>query len=349
MNGKDESNIRKKRVTIVDIAKEAGVSYSMVSRVVSGNGSVSEDKKEMIKDLLKKYNYKPNVYARGFQKSKTGIIGFVIPHIGNEYFSSVYYEFEKHASENGYMTTLYNGKSDPVVESKILESLEGVRAEAVIMMGGRLDLVNLEPHYVAELVDFASEIPTVLCTERASEFNCLGVHSDDAMACSMLVRYLKDRGYRSVGILGGTEKSYPSVYKRKYMLSEIKKAGLEVRQSWIIGDSFNEIDGAISMRQLLSQEEVPEVVFCINDHVAFGAIVEAKDHGLRIPEDISIIGADGVEVSTLSRPAISTIKIDFKTYGEKLFEAMEASINGVDYPDLSLITPELVIRESSRP
>ena len=345
----NENAFRKRKVTIRDIAEEAGVSNSMVSRVVSGNGVVSEANRIRINELLEKYKYKPNAMARGLQKSKTGLIGFVIPHIGNEYFSSVYYEFEKHASEAGYMTTLYNGKSDPVVESRILSALEEARVEATVIMGGRLDLMQLENHYTDELRDFAADIPSVLCTIRADEFGCMGVHSDDAMACSILVRYLKDRKYRTVGILGGTEMSFPSAYKRKCILEELAKAGLETRPEWIIGDSFNEIDGAQSMRALLKCEEVPEVVFCMNDHVAFGALIEARDSGLRIPQDISIIGADGVEISTMSRPAISTVKIDFKTYGTKLFEAMKAAIAGEEYPQLTLIKPELIIRGSSRP
>ena len=339
---------KKKRATINDIAKEAGVSVSMVSRVASGKGVVSEKNREKIQKLLKYYNYKPNAFARGLQKSKSGLIGFVIPHIGNEYFSSVYYEFEKHASEKGYMTTLYNGKSSPEVESNILKALEEARVEAAIIMGGRLDLVNLEPKYVKELKEFASRVPSVLCTERAGEFGCLGVHSDDAMACSMLVRYLKDKKYRTIGMLGGTVESYPSVFKRKYMLEEIKKAGLIIKPEWIIGDSFNERDGAQSMQRLLELSERPEVVFCINDHVAFGAMIEARDAGIKIPEDMSIIGSDGVNVSTLSRPEITTLKIDFETYGNKVFEAMEALINGQTYNELTLIRPELVIRGSSR-
>lgn len=348
-NISDNIQNKKKHVTIRDIAREAGVSYSMVSRVVSGAGNVSEANSAKIKELLEKYKYKPNAVARGLQKSKTGLIGFVIPHIGNEYFSSVYYEFEKHASEHGYMTTLYNGKSDPLVESRILSALEEARVDAAVIMGGRLDLVHLEQKYVDELKDFAAQIPTILCTVRAAEFNCVGVHSDDAQACSILAKYLQGRKYRLVGILGGTEQSYPSVYKRSYLVEEVRKAGLEIRPEWIIGESFNEIDGAHSMKELLKQKELPDVVFCINDHVAFGAIVAAQDAGLRIPQDISIIGADGVQVSSLSRPDITTLKIDFKTYGQKVFEAMEAAIEGREFPELNLVAPKLLIRGSSRP
>ena len=104
--------MEEKRITIYDIAAEVGVSASLVSRVVSGKGSVSDKTRKKIQDVIDKYDFRPNAMARGLQKSRTRMIGFMIPHIGNEYFSNVYYEFEKHASENGFMTILYKGKND---------------------------------------------------------------------------------------------------------------------------------------------------------------------------------------------------------------------------------------------
>ena len=102
----------KKVTTIYDIAREAGVSPSLVSRVLSGNGSVSQKSRQKIEEAIEKFDYRPSAIARGLQKSKTGMIGFVLPHIGNEYFSSVYYEFEKIASQNNYMVLLFNSKND---------------------------------------------------------------------------------------------------------------------------------------------------------------------------------------------------------------------------------------------
>ena len=116
----------RKSITIYDIAKEAEISPSMVSRVLSGKGSVSPKTKERIQAIIDKYDFKPNAIARGLQKSSTRIIGFMIPHIESEYFSSIYYEFEKLASRNGYMTVLYNGKNDPGTEQRILNVFEDI-------------------------------------------------------------------------------------------------------------------------------------------------------------------------------------------------------------------------------
>lgn len=337
-----------KKVTIVDIAKEAGVSASMVSRVASGKGVVSEKNRVRITELLEKYNYSPNAFARGLQKSKTGLIGFVIPHIGNEYFSSVYYEFEKLASEHGYMTIVYNGKTDMDVESRVMSVLEQIRVEAAVIMGGRMDAIELEESEIEEVRKFGNAIPTILCTEQAERFGCIGVHSDDKKACELIGNYLKEKGYRTVGILGGASSRVPTVNKIDYLKEEFRKAGLEIRPEWDIRNSYNEYDGAEAMRELLKQKELPEMIIGINDHVAFGAQMEAQAAGLRVPEDISFLGFDGVTVSRIAHPAISTIQIDYRKYGETIFEAIRAKTEGKEFPALSLIDPHLEIRGSSR-
>lgn len=338
----------KRNITIYDIAREAGVSTSMVSRVISGNGVVSEKNRIMVQEIVDKYKFKPNAIARGLQKSQTGLIGFVIPFIGNEYFSTVYYEFEKLASEKGYMIILNNGKNDHRLEGRILRVLEEARVEAIIIMGGRIDWVNIPEELRDEIRALNEIIPCILCSEQADEFGCIGVHSDDRLGCELAVRYIAENGYKTMGILGGAGSSYPSYNKKKYLMEEADKYNIQIRKEWILGNSFNEIDGAESMRKLLQVGELPEIVFCINDHVAFGAQCEAQDAGLKVPQDIKFIGADGVRTSTMARPPITTVAIDFKQYAQTLFDAMMAAMEGRDFPTISRIPPTLIERKSTK-
>lgn len=337
----------KKNITIYDIAKEAGVSASLVSRVVSGNGSVSEKNRLKIKELIKKYNFRPNALARSLQKSRTKMIGFILPHIGNEYFSSVYYEFEKKASANGYMTILCNGKSRPNVEQQILRTLEETRVEAVVFMGGRADLVGIEDIYVNELKTLNNTIPCVICSPRAEIFGCIGVHANDITGVNKIMSHLAEQGYKTVGILGGTDESYPSLDRKQFFKDSAKKYGMEIRQEWVIGNSFDAVDGAESMCKLLTLDKLPEVVCCINDHVAVGAINAAVNAGLRVPEDIAVTGYDGVEASILSRPQVTTVSPNYSLYGGTIFDAIHALLEGKEFKHINLIEPEIIIRESS--
>lgn len=343
-----KQSLDKRRVTIYDIAKEAEVSPSLVSRVLSGNGSVSAKSREKIEKAIEKYNYRPNAMARGLQKSKTGLIGFVLPHIGNEYFSSVYYEFEKIASANNYMVTLFNSKNDYGTEEKILGVLEEARVEAVIYMGGQIDQLNPNPANLEAIRKLNKTIPCILCCEQAGRFNCIGVHSDDQEGIRQLLEHLIHKGYRKMGILGGASSVISSKYRKGKLVEGANACGIEIRKEWIVGNSYNEVDGMECMSKLLEEKDLPDVVCCINDHVAYGAQLAILDAGLKIPKDIAVIGFDGVKLSELARPKITTVATDFETLGKTIFEVMIARMGEEECEPLNLVKPKLIIKESSK-
>lgn len=339
---------QKRNITIYDIAKEAGVSASVVSRAISGNGSVSPKSRLIIEQLVEKYNYTPNALARGLQKSKTKTLGFMVPHIGNQYFSSVYYEFEKVAAEHGYMTLLCNGKGDFETESLVLKGFMEMRVEGIVIMGGRADIMSLDQAHIDEIKNLNKKIPCVICSPKADRFGCIGVHGDEYKGIRKLIRHIFEQGYKSIGILSGCDDVYQSHIKKKYILEAAKEQGIIIKKEWIIPSSYDADSGRKSMEQLLKQQDLPEMVICMNDHVAIGAVNEALEWGLSIPGDIGIAGYDGVEVSRLSRPSITTVASDYVTYGKILFDGMKAILEGNHYEPLHLIEPEVIIRESTK-
>lgn len=338
----------KKITTIYDIAKEAGVSPSTVSRVISGRGAVSPQKREIIQQIIEACEYKPNAFARGLQKSKSGIIGYVVPNIGSEYFALTYMEFEKHASADGYMVAVYNGKSIRSAESQIFKRLEEARVEAVVIMGGRIDDATLAQDGIDEVRQLNQKIPCVLCSARADDFGCTGIHTDDRAGAELAMRHLRDRGYHSVGFLGGYPGSIPRINKARFMKEYAEKYGLLFRPEWEIGNSFDEEDGARSMEMLLKQKELPEALYCVNDNVAIGAMGIAQDAGLRIPEDISLIGNDGIRLTEQIRPQVTTVAVDFPVYGKAIYEAVQAKLSGDESSGKILIPPHLIVRSTTR-
>lgn len=335
-----------KRITIYDIAREAEISPSMVSRVLSGKGSVSPKTKERIQAIIDKYDFKPNAIARGLQKSSSRIIGFMIPHIENEYFSKVYYEFEKHASENGYITILYNGKNDPATEHRILNMFEEFRVEAAILMGGNIDALNVNPGYAEAVATLNKKIPCILCSEQAEKFGCVGVHTDSRKIAALAVEHAVEKGYSTMGILGGSNDRFPSVYLRDTFMEYAREKGIEIRPEWIHGNSYNPEDGMKAMRELLSQKERPRALFCLTDYVAVGAMSEAMDAGLRIPEDMAFIGNDNIQIGSIVRPHLTTIGKDFAELGTILFQMMMDRLGNKEVKSCTT-APHLVEREST--
>lgn len=321
-----------------------------MSRVVSGKGSVSDKTRKKIQDVIDKYDFRPNEMARGLQKSRTRLIGFMIPHIGNEYFSNVYYEFEKHASENGYMTILYNGKNDPGTEQKILRVFDEVRVEAAVIMGGNVDAVALDEDYVNAINTLNRRVPCILCSEQAEKFGCVGVHIDTAKRAEMIIEYLYRKGYKTLGILGGAAQGNYNRYPTTFLHENLKRCaaeyGIEIRGEWIHGNSYDERDGEASMHALLENGQLPRAVCCINDHVAYGVMLAAKDAGLRIPEDIAVIGNDNVHIAGLARPSLTTVAVDFEQMGRLVFEKIVERLAG-GKPKSQMIAPVLIERDST--
>lgn len=339
-----------KKITIYDIAKEAGVSASQVSRAISGNGYVSDENRQKIWSLVEKYNYRPSAVARNLKKGRSNSIGFLIPHVYQEYFPYIYQSFEKEMGEKGYITIVCNGKSYAGEEIRNLQLLEELRVDAVVIMGGTLDQKDWSkfPDYIQAVKNMNSKIPCILGSDRAGELDCCGVYADTAACVDELVAYLAGQGYRKMGILGGLLSVYPSE-QLKYCLEQgAKKYGLETRPEWKIKSSYNSMDGAAAMRMLLQQKELPDAVCCINDEIAVGAMGVALDAGLRIPQDIAFAGCDGVWLGKEFRPQLTTIQFDFDTMGRMLAETVIYRLDGNTEQVVVPVAPWLEIRGSTQ-
>lgn len=346
-----EDNNRPKHITIYDIAKEVGVSAATVSRAISGRGYVSEENKVKITELVKKYNFRPNTFAQNLQSGFTKTIGYVVPHIGNLYFANVYYEFEKWASGHGYMTILLNSKGDYELESKLLSSLKEKHVDGIVAMGGRMDEINLSDNYIREIRELTKIIPFVSCGAQAERFGCTGIYTDDEKGMEELLQFLKSRGYKKICLVGGGDQYYPSYLKKKRAYEAGEKLGLDLSVRWLTGnDVFSYSAGYDSMKILLKEGNLPEVVCGINDYVALGVINCAIEAGLKIPDDIAVTGFDDVSITTMTPVHITTVSPRYEYYGKKVFNSLHKLIQnkGAGNSKTSLIKPEIVIRNSTR-
>ncbi len=326
-------NDKEKKVTIYDIAREAGVSASQVSRAISGKGYVSEENKAVIDALVKKYNYRPNAVARNLQKGRSNTVGFLIPHIYQEYFPYVYSSFERVMTEKGFVTVVFNGKSTLKDEIRNIHLLEDLRVDAAVIIGGSLDYADWEERkeYAQAVKALGKRIPCVLGNERAHTLECSGVYTDIDKGAEALVRYLAGKGHRTMGILGGFRSVNPSFRLQESLKHFGSIYGLEFREEWQVFSSYNTGEGAMAMRTLLKRNknrELPTAICCINDEIAVGAMGVALDAGYSIPGDIAFTGYDGVLLSQEFRPQLTTIQMDFETMGKSLADLVISKIEG---------------------
>jgi len=346
-----DEQTRSKSITIYDIAKEAGVSSATVSRAISGKGYVSETKKIQILDLVEKYNFSPNTFAQNLKTGFTKTIGFIVPHIGNMYFASVYYEFEKWASSHGYMTILLNSKGDYEVESKLLYSLKEKRVDGIVMMGGRMDAVELSEEYIREIREIKDLIPFVSCATMAERFGCAAVYTDDGKGVELLMTHLKSKGYNSIYMFGGGDEFYPAYLKKKYAYEFGKKLGMKVTVNWLTPNmNFDYRSGYIGMKMLLEKPLEAEVFCGVNDYVAVGARDAALEAGLRVPEDIAFVGFDDIGEETVLPTHITSVSPCYDVFGKKVFTTLHKIMQDKKPHDMktSLIKPELKLRKSTK-
>lgn len=344
-----EDSNRPKHITIYDIAKEAGTSAATVSRAISGKGYVSEENKAKITELVNKYNFRPNTFAQNLQAGFTKTIGYIVPHIGNMYFANVYYEFEKWASNYGYMTILLNSKGDYELESRLLSSLKEKHVDGIVVMGGRMDEINLSDKYIREIQELTKIVPFVSCSAQAERFGCTGIYTDDEKGVDELLLFLKSRGYKKICFVGGGDQYYPSYLKKKRAYAVGEKLGLDVTVRWLTGnDVFSYSGGYDSMKALLAEGNLPEVICGINDYVALGVINCAIEAGLKIPDDIAVTGFDDVSITTMTPVHITTVSPRYEYFGKKVFNSLHKQIqNKGTNGKTILVKPEIVIRNST--
>lgn len=341
---------QQQKVTIYDIAEEAGVSSATVSRAISGKGYVSAEKKELIKQLVKKYGFRPNTFAQSLKNGFTKTIGFIVPHIGNMYFANVYYEFEKIASAHGYLTMLLNSNGDYETESKLFQSLLLKNVDGIVMMGGRVDAVQVDDECIGELQDLGGTLPVVLCGSHAARYGCPGVYTDDRRSVRLLLEHLKGQDCGNVCFIGGSDKFYPSFEKKEYIYEYGAKLGLNVDVRWTSeGNMFNYEAGYDGMKKLLNQGVRPDAVCGANDYVASGAMHAALVAGYRVPEDIVFAGFDDVETCRLQIPPLTSVNPKYENFGKKIFRILERQMKGEenDREGVTLVRTEIAVRGSS--
>lgn len=336
-----------RQVTIYDIAKEANVSISTVSRVLNDTAPVKGSTRAKIEELIQKYNFEPNAMARSLLKNETGIIGVIVPDLTNPFFPEVLAGAEHEAMQSGHTFLLSNTIGDYAKESEYLGIMREKRVDGIIFMGGRINLKQCEDHLVQELVQTASIIPTVLVNGSLRGTDLVRVATDESAGTALAVRHLIELGHTDIGFIGGESHMTTTSVKLRAFRKSMKDAGLEVREDWLLPDSFSIDSGKRQMLKLLAMKEKPAAVFCVNDYTAIGAIKAATEAGLNVPSDMSVVGFDDIPLAHHFIPELTTVSQQAHELGRTAVNVLQAMMNKDKVKKLTTLEPQLIIRQSS--
>lgn len=336
-----------KNITIYDIAKEADVSVTTVSRVLNGTAPVKASTKETVLRVIEKYKFQPNALARSLIKKETGTIAMIVPDITNPFFPEVFWGSENEAREKGYTFFLCNSAGEYGRESEYLSILREKRVEGIIFVGGRINLANCPPELVQEVVDTAQGIPVVLVNGNLAKGNLHRVYTDEGAGAALAAQHVIDLGHREIAFIGGMEAMTTTIQKVKAVKRKLEESGLTLRKDRLLFGEFSITAGRELMSRLLDQADRPTAVICVNDFTAIGAIKAATERGLRIPQDISIVGFDDSPLSTAVIPELTTVTQNTHELGKLAVERIYQINNGLPAKRGTVLQPKLVVRQST--
>jgi LacI family repressor for deo operon, udp, cdd, tsx, nupC, and nupG len=295
--------------TLRDIAALAGVSPRTVSNVVNGYAPVTERTRAKVQGALDELGYRPNVLARNLARGRSGQLAVVVPYLDTPYFAELLQSIIPTARARGYNVLIDQTDGDPVQERELIE-----RGSRPFLFDG----IILSPLGLsqADLAQRDRSLPLVILGERVSDGSFDHVGIDDVTASREATLHLIHLGRRRIAAIGDQpyETGEAAQLRTLGFRQAHERAGRAVDESLIIGTPrFNRADGASAMAFLLDRPEPPDAVFCYSDLVALGAIHTLAVRGLRVPEDVAIVGYDDIEEGRYSNPTLTTISPDKAT------------------------------------
>ncbi|MDN0200493.1 LacI family DNA-binding transcriptional regulator [Streptomyces sp. S.PNR 29] len=332
-------------VTLRDVAARAGVSSRTVSNVVNGYARVSEETRARVQKAVDELGYRPNVLARNLAAGRSGQIAVVVPYLDTPYFAELLQGVIRAARVQGYNVLIDQTDGDAEHEKLFL-----TRGSTSLLFDG----VIFSPLGLSQsdLSVRDTSLPLVILGERVSDGTFDHVGIDDVTASMEATEHLLGLGRRRVAAIG--DQPYRTgeaaqLRTRGFRLAH-ERAGLPVHEELVISTPrFNRSDGAEAMAHLLDLEQPPDAVFCYSDLVALGAMRTLASRGLRVPEDVAVIGYDDIEDGRYSNPSVTTISPDKRMIAETAVERLLNRIgSATPVPGLEIRAPHrLVVREST--
>ncbi|WP_343208981.1 LacI family DNA-binding transcriptional regulator [Anaerolentibacter hominis] len=333
--------------TMKDVAREAGVSLGTVSNVLNGHASVQEKNREKVWEAVRKLGFRSNMAARTLRTNSSRNLGLVIPDIQNPYYPELARGVEDAAREAGFTVFLCNDDRDSKKEEDYLEALVGKSVDGIILVKPQVSeelLERMSIHTRFVLVD-SGEI-------RKSNYHVVNV--DDAAGIKEGMEYLYTLGHRKIGFIRGMLESYSSKIRANAYVNFLNEKELPLSYGLIQRGDYTWSSGYTAAKEMIRMPEPPTAILASNDVMAIGCMKAIQDSGLRIPEDISVMGYDNVDVCNLCTPSLTTIHQPKYEVGHESLRMLAACMCedvGVwkDRPEQLILKPRLIERRSVGP
>ena len=333
------SSPRPARATLTMVAERAGVSPSTVSRILNGTAQVSIEKQALVKAVIEELGFRPDPAARSLAGGRTMSIGVLTQYIDSPYYGEALRGIEDELHKANYVPLFVSGHWNEAEEKNRLFMLQERKVDGIIVLTGKLADETL--------VDMAALVPVVVTGRQLAAPNLFSIDFDNAEGARLAVRHLHALGHSRVAFISGPLDHPDAGQRLQGYQSEVAQKEMVTDKDLVVFSDFQETGGFRAMNNLLESRTQFTAVITANDQMAYGARLALHRAGLRVPEDVSLIGFDDLPHSAFTLPPLTSVRQSVYEIGTSAANAMFDLLNKKSPPP-KLVAAELVVRESTR-
>jgi LacI family transcriptional regulator len=327
-------------VTLEQVALRAGVSPSTVSRILNNTATVSDDKKQAVAEAIATLGFVPNPVARGLAGGRTLSVGVVTQAIDSPFYGSALRGIEDELAGAGYAPLFVSGHWDAATEARCIEVLRSRRVDGIIVLTGRLSDNALRA--------CAKALPIVVTGRVLKAPGLFSLHFDNVEGARLATEHLLALGHRDIAHISGDLAHPDAIERLQGYRTALEASGIAYDPALVLPGAYHEDSGRAAVDRLLVSGRRFSAIFAANDQMAFGAALGLHRHGLRVPDDVSLLGFDDLPGSLYTVPPLSTVHQPVAELGRLAAAAMLDLLAGRK-PGAVMPAPQLVARESTRP
>lgn len=329
---------QKKKVTIRDIADRANVSISTVSRVLNEPHTVKASRREAVLAAMRDLNFQPNILAQRLAGGQSLTIGVLTQFISSPHFSAITRGILQGLNASGYSVIFADGSFDPVIEQEMVTNLISRRIDGLIILEGRLPDEMLH--------ELNQQIPLFIVGRKVPGLDEGCLWMDQFAAAYRATQYLIELGHRHIAHIMGIQEHRDAVERRDGYWQALLDSGIEPDPELLIQGDFQEQSGVLAVEMLLTRRRIFSAIFAANDQMAIGARLALYRRGIRVPDDVSLIGFDDQPPSAYVTPPLTTVRQPAFEMGSESAQAMLRLLRGAS-ANVPEFKGELVVREST--
>lgn len=326
-------------VTIETVAQMAGVSISTVSRVLSGTVTVSAQKMRAVEAAAAKLGYVPSAVAQGLASGRTKTIGVVTQSIDSPYYGAMLRGIEDELDLMGYVPMFLSGRWDAKEEAKCIDILRSRRVDGLIILSGRIDN--------SALTSCAAAMPTVVTGRTLSAPGLFSIDVDNFSGGLEATQFLIESGHRRIAFIAGDPEHTDANERQRGYRAALDAVGIVYEPKLVVQGDFHESSGLRAVDELMVRRTRFTAIFAANDQMICGAALGLHRHGLRVPDDISLVGYDDLPGSQYMLPPLTTVRQPGVAVGRHAAAAVVQLLAG-ETPSAVVLSPMLIARESTR-